>query len=55
MFPEDLLKKFLVMVEAGEDDLPELYKDEIEAIQRSSKKSPSSGSFDSNGLFPPEE
>lgn len=43
MFPEELLKKFLVLVEASEDELPELYKDEIEALQNSSKKSPSSG------------
>lgn len=46
VFPDDLLKKFLVMVEAGEEDLPELYKDEIEALQKSSKKSPTSGWFD---------
>lgn len=33
------------MVEAAEEELPELYKDEIEAIQKSSKKSPTSGWF----------
>ncbi|XP_065209577.1 SR-related and CTD-associated factor 4 isoform X2 [Planococcus citri] len=43
VFPDDLLKKFLVMAEAGEDELPTLYNEEIEAIQKSSKKSPSSG------------
>lgn len=31
------------MAEASEEELPELYKDEIEAIQKSSKKSPTSG------------
>lgn len=46
VFPDDLLKKFLVMVEAAEEELPELYRDEIEAIQKSSKKSPTSGWFD---------
>lgn len=38
-----MLKKFLVMAEASEEDLSDLYKDEIEAIQKSSKKSPTSG------------
>lgn len=31
------------MAEASEEELPELYKEEIEAIQKSSKKSPTTG------------
>lgn len=47
------MKKFLVMAEATEDELPDLYKDEIES--KSSKKSPTSGTLICKLIFREEE